>query len=213
MSTKTVSILGSARKNEQFLIKTTQFDIRISKNNKHPELDAPSPIEYVLAGYAGCINAVGTLVAKELNIDLNMPTEIKKILDKYPKDYHSGWIETSCMLEIKPESVKSDFRKIPDILIDEKDFMFPGRISKKTKGYGHLGYPQYGNKEIGRLINENTVNYLVKTVTLFLERGDYKKFKHHFLYKIPFLRTYFKFYCWICLLIIIIGILFFIKFF
>ena len=70
MAVKTVSILGSARKEEQFLVKTAQFNIRISKNKSYPELDAPSPIEYILAGYAGCINAVGTLVAKELNIDL-----------------------------------------------------------------------------------------------------------------------------------------------
>ena len=36
----------------------------------NPNLNAPSPIEYILAGYAGCINAVGTLVASELNLDL-----------------------------------------------------------------------------------------------------------------------------------------------
>lgn len=69
MSTKTVSIYGRAKKDEQFLIKTESHDIRISKNKNHPDLDAPSPIEYVLAGYAGCINAVGSLVAKELNIN------------------------------------------------------------------------------------------------------------------------------------------------
>lgn len=70
MSIKTVSVLGSARKGDQFLVKTERFDVRISKNKNYQELDAPSPIEYVLAGYAGCINAVGTIVAKELNIEL-----------------------------------------------------------------------------------------------------------------------------------------------
>jgi uncharacterized OsmC-like protein len=69
MSTKTVTIYGRAKKDEQFLIKTETHDIRISKNKNYPDLDAPSPIEYLLAGYAGCINAVGTLVAKELKID------------------------------------------------------------------------------------------------------------------------------------------------
>jgi uncharacterized OsmC-like protein len=70
MAVKTVTIVGFARKEEQFLVKTDQFDIRISKNNKNQELNGPSPIEYILAGYAGCINAVGVIVAKELNIDL-----------------------------------------------------------------------------------------------------------------------------------------------
>jgi uncharacterized OsmC-like protein len=31
---------------------------------------APNPVEYILAGYAGCINVVAHLTAKELNIDL-----------------------------------------------------------------------------------------------------------------------------------------------
>ncbi|HJR99636.1 MAG TPA: OsmC family protein [Flavobacterium sp.] len=69
MSTKTVAIYGRAKKDEQFLIKTENHDIRISKNKNHPDLDAPSPIEYLLAAYAGCVNAVGSLVAKELKID------------------------------------------------------------------------------------------------------------------------------------------------
>jgi uncharacterized OsmC-like protein len=32
--------------------------------------DAPNPVEYILAGYAGCINVVAHLTAKELNIDV-----------------------------------------------------------------------------------------------------------------------------------------------
>jgi uncharacterized OsmC-like protein len=32
--------------------------------------EAPNPVEYILAGYAGCINVVAHLTAKELNIDL-----------------------------------------------------------------------------------------------------------------------------------------------
>ena len=70
MSTKIVNITGYARNNEQFVVKAENFDVRISKNQNHPELDGPSPIQYILAGYAGCIHAVGTLVAKELNLDL-----------------------------------------------------------------------------------------------------------------------------------------------
>ena len=31
---------------------------------------APNPVEYILAGYAGCINVVAHITAKELNIDL-----------------------------------------------------------------------------------------------------------------------------------------------
>jgi uncharacterized OsmC-like protein len=86
MSTKTVNVLGYAKNNNQFVVKAQNFDIRISKNDQFPELEGPSPIEYILAGYAGCINAVGKLVAKEQGIDLkSLQVEISGTLslDKY----------------------------------------------------------------------------------------------------------------------------------
>lgn len=107
MSTKTVNIIGSARKGEQFLVKTEQFDIRISKNNTNQQLNAPSPIEYILAGYAGCINAVGVIVAKELNIDLeSLKVEI------------SGDINTDKYLGIETKE-RAGFNKI-DVIVKPK---------------------------------------------------------------------------------------------
>lgn len=86
MSTKTVNVLGYAKGNDQFVVKAQNLDIRISKNPKSAELEGPSPIEYILAGYAGCINAVGKLVAKEQGIELkSLQVEITGTLslDKY----------------------------------------------------------------------------------------------------------------------------------
>ena len=78
MSTKIVNVVGYAKEGNQFLVKTSNFDVRIGNNEKHAELDGPSPIEYILAGYAGCINAVGTLVASELNLNLkSLQVEVK----------------------------------------------------------------------------------------------------------------------------------------
>lgn len=68
MSKKIVNVLGYAKDTNQFVVKAQNFDIRISKNDQFPELEGPSPLEYILAGYAGCINAVGKLVAKEQGI-------------------------------------------------------------------------------------------------------------------------------------------------
>lgn len=83
---KTVSVLGYAKETNQFVVKAQNFDVRISKNEQFPELEGPSPLEYVLAGYAGCINAVGKLVAKEQGIHLkSLQVEISATLslDKY----------------------------------------------------------------------------------------------------------------------------------
>ena len=86
MSTKTVNVLGYANANDQFIVKANNLSVRISKNNNDPLLEGPSPLEYVLAGYAGCINAVGKLVAKEQNLALSsLQVEIEACfsLDQY----------------------------------------------------------------------------------------------------------------------------------
>lgn len=86
MSTKIVSVLGYGKEENQFIVKAQNLDVRISKNPQSPELEGPSPLEYILAGYAGCINAVGKLVAKEQGIILkSLQVEITGTLslDKY----------------------------------------------------------------------------------------------------------------------------------
>lgn len=104
MSTKIVNIKGYSKNQEQFVIKTENHEVRIGTNQKHPELDAPSPIEYILAGYAGCINAVGTLVAKELNLNLkSLQVEITGEIDV---DKYLG----------KPTSERAGFKTI-DVVV------------------------------------------------------------------------------------------------
>ena len=78
MSTKIINLTGSKKNNEQFVVSDGNYEIKIGANSNNSEQNAPSPIEYILAGYAGCINAVGTLVASELNLNLkSLQVEIK----------------------------------------------------------------------------------------------------------------------------------------
>lgn len=67
---KAINVLGYSRNNEQFVVKTQNADVRISNNNRFPELDGPNPFEYILAGFAGCINAIAQNVASELGLNL-----------------------------------------------------------------------------------------------------------------------------------------------
>ena len=108
MSTKIVNVLGYAKENNQFVVKAQNFDIRISKNEQSPELEGPSPLEYILAGYAGCINAVGKIVAKEHGIVLkSLQVELSATLslDKYQgkiSDERAGF--RSIEVIVKPTS-------------------------------------------------------------------------------------------------------------
>jgi uncharacterized OsmC-like protein len=78
MSTKIVNISGSSKINEQFVVTSDSHEIKIGANRSNSNLNAPSPIAYLLAGYAGCINAIGTLVATELNLNLkSLKVDIK----------------------------------------------------------------------------------------------------------------------------------------
>ena len=86
MSIKKVNVLGYANADDQFIVKANNLQVRISKNNSNQELEGPSPLAYVLAGYAGCITAVCKLVAKEQYLDLkSLQVEISATLslDQY----------------------------------------------------------------------------------------------------------------------------------
>lgn len=111
MSQKIVNILGYAREDSQFVVKAQNFDVRISKNDQFAELEGPSPLEYILAGYAGCINAVGKIVAKEHGITLkSLQVEITGTLslDKYQgkiSNNRAGFSEIKIV--VKPTSSAS----------------------------------------------------------------------------------------------------------
>ena len=71
MSATSINVLGYTGNNRQFVVKTLNTDLRISENEKFPELEGPNPYEYILAGFAGCINSLGQLIAAEHGIVLD----------------------------------------------------------------------------------------------------------------------------------------------
>lgn len=127
----------------------------------------------------------------ELGIELNFPNAMKKMLKNYPNDFHAGWIETSAILDIDEILVKNDFPNLPDTKVEEKEMIFPNKVSKKIAGFGHIGFPRLATKELGKLININSAEFIYKATLAFVTRQDYSKYQHHSLHKIPFLRTNF----------------------
>lgn len=111
MSSKTVQVQGFAQAGNQFVVSTRGLDIRISKNPNQAALEGPSPIEYVLAGFAGCIHAVSSLVARERQIELSaLEVDISASLDtdKYygrPTTARAGF--ESIQITVKPTSTAS----------------------------------------------------------------------------------------------------------
>lgn len=146
--------------------------------------------EYINKRYkTNFISPMGSFFSyKELNIDLNLGEDVEGMLDNYPNDFHAGWIETSMMLDIYPEKVTDNIFSIIDIEVSHKDMINPNRYLKKTKKLGHLGYPRFSNRKLGKDLNNSTIEYITNIVDKIINNIDYKIYKHHFLHKIPLMK-------------------------
>lgn len=71
MSLSNFSINGSSINSTLYKGTSRQFNFLVDEPSELGGEDlAANPVEYLLAGYAGCLNVVINLVAKELNIQL-----------------------------------------------------------------------------------------------------------------------------------------------
>lgn len=113
MSSKTVVITGFSGNDNQFLVKTGNSDVNITNSVSGDSAEGPSPTDYLLAGFAGSINAVGLLVAKELGIKLqSVQVEIV------------GELQTKKANGIQTRS-RAGFRKIEVIVKPTSDASLP----------------------------------------------------------------------------------------
>jgi len=104
MSNRTVAIKGVSGNKNQFLVQTNDFNVTISNSVSSKSGDGPSPTDYLLAGFAGSINAVGLIVAQELGIELQS-LEVEIV----------GELETKKINGIQTRS-RAGFRKI-DVVV------------------------------------------------------------------------------------------------
>ncbi|MEM2006211.1 MAG: OsmC family protein [Sulfolobales archaeon] len=73
---QSIAVVGSRVSQDKpmkMVVKAGNYEIILDKLGG----EAPSPIEYLLASYAGCINIVGEIVARDMNIKIHdMKVEI-----------------------------------------------------------------------------------------------------------------------------------------
>lgn len=88
MSNLRFSVNGESNSTTQFVAKARHFKLVVDEPEELGGTnEAANPVEYILAGLAGCINVVGHLVAKELgfvisklNIDISGEINPDKLL-------------------------------------------------------------------------------------------------------------------------------------
>lgn len=72
MSDLKFSVQGESSSATQFIGKTRQFTLVVDEPQSLGGTDEDAnPVEYILAGFAGCANVVGHVVAKELGFTIN----------------------------------------------------------------------------------------------------------------------------------------------
>lgn len=91
MNTKKINVLGYEAGNNQFVVKAQDFKIQISNSSTNGIPETPNPLEYLLAGFAGSVNAVGQIAAKELGIELqSLQVEIAGIIEETKEKTKKG---------------------------------------------------------------------------------------------------------------------------
>ena len=72
MSVLNFSINGESKSATKFESKAQNFGLTIDEpKNLGGKDEGPNPVEYILAGYAGCLNVVFNIVAKERGINIH----------------------------------------------------------------------------------------------------------------------------------------------
>ncbi|EDP71349.1 hypothetical protein FBALC1_02657 [Flavobacteriales bacterium ALC-1] len=72
MSDLKFSVQGESSSATQFIGKTRQFTLVVDEPQSLRGTDEDAnPVEYILAGFAGCTNVIGHVVAKELGFTIN----------------------------------------------------------------------------------------------------------------------------------------------
>lgn len=72
MSDLKFTVVGESTSATQFIGKARHFELIIDEPEALNGTDQnANPVEYILAGFAGCVNVVGHIVAKELGFTIN----------------------------------------------------------------------------------------------------------------------------------------------
>lgn len=123
--------------------------------------------------------------AGQKGIESEEPERLKEKNRRFSNDFHAGWVETSCMLDLHPEYVKSCYKERPDISLRGMDMMDSRKVADAIKGEGHIGYPKEASQPLGRMLNQDMAEKIRDAVWSFVTRNQYERYEHHPLFGIP----------------------------
>lgn len=126
MSNLNFSINGKSINATKYEGKARQFSITVDEPEELGGKDeAANPVEYILAGYAGCLNVVFHVVAKELNItiktlkiNINGDINPEKFLGLSNKE-RAGFQSLNVHIELETDAVKQEL--VDELILKVKE--------------------------------------------------------------------------------------------
>lgn len=109
---------------------------------------------------------------------------VGRVMREHADDYHAGWVETSCLLDMDGGYVRDGYRQLPDTGIPDRDMIFRKRQLAAMGVYGHISSPRLATAELGRQLNGNCVDSLCDAAVCFYKRSGYQKYAGYPLYGI-----------------------------
>jgi creatinine amidohydrolase len=114
---------------------------------------------------------------------------IRDIAARIDDDVHAGWMETSMMLDLRPDLVDGSYRDQPATHLTTPDMLSPERLKRKVAGLGHIGTPGAASAELGREANAQSVAWLVDATSSFLRRQGHERYRHGMFWRVLPFRT------------------------
>lgn len=114
---------------------------------------------------------------------------IQRLTTQISDDVHAGWMETSMMLDLRPDLVDHSYRDAPPTHLTTNDMMSRERTEAKVAGLGHIGTPSAATAELGRELNERSVEWMSGAAECFLRRRGHERYRHGMFWGVLPLRT------------------------
>jgi creatinine amidohydrolase len=128
--------------------------------------------------------------AAEKGIEVQHSTELTKKMEEFPNDFHAGWIETSCMLSIRPDCVKPNYLVRPNISLQNRDMMDIKKLTQAIAGEGHIGFPKEASAQLGAELNADNAQIIKDATEKFIIRKGYECYVSHPLADQPWMKLH-----------------------
>ncbi len=119
-----------------------------------------------------------------MGVSAKKSERVEKMEKQHGNDFHAGWTETSCLLDIDPGYVRAGFEQLPDTQITDRDMISRKKQLAAMGRYGYMGAPRFASAGLGKDLNDDCIASICDATERFFRREGFEKYSHYRLYDI-----------------------------